>query len=491
MRSVLSGSAEWGEAGGLEGATEFAILTGQRKDRRAQGPPIGGPGQPTKHGMRDVMQNQEHSGVRRPARFLLAMAGALAGVLTLGADLATAGAKSPSGALEGISQDGVQDPYYMVVGPGGATARNTFSNAGVSIGTLAEGTILTVYSKQVDWLEVEVPGGFEVWVYGQFLEPTAVSGELEVNGHGVRQRPLPSAGVESFPLRQKLFGGDRVHVIRRQNPGIALAEDWVQIYSPPGVRAWLRADGARALPAGSNGAKMWGNAVREVEQSRQGSSPAPNPGGNDSGTPGEGGTPIPAAAPNLDSATIQAMGDAMAEANAMMAVARRSKNPDFKAVRAAYQAVLALSEQGLTAELARDRLRELDLLEEGYRLEQQLESERAAREELMRERQDRIDAAGRVPRDPFEGRYQARGWLERIEDEERGLPVYRMRWGGYPVAELVCTSGRYDLDVFLDFELGVRGRTLRPGVQNEDGEVSTPPRIDVSRIEVISGRNGR
>lgn len=441
--------------------------------------------------MRDDMQKQEHGGARRPARFLVTLLGSLLGVLALGTGVGVVQAATPAAASHPLAQGGNEDPYYMVVGPGGATARNTFSDAGVSVGSLSEGTVLTVYSKQLDWLEVEVPGGFEVWVYGQFLEPTSVPDELEVNGHGVRQRPLPSSGVESFPLSQKLFGGDRVRVIRRQNPSLALAKDWVQVYSPPGVRAWVRADGARALPAGSNGAKMWGNAVRAIEQSRGGTQPAANPDSGDSGSQGNGGTAVPAAAPALDNVTIQAMGDAMTEANALMAVARRSKNPDFEGVRAAYGAVLALSEQGLTAELARDRLRELDLLEEGYRLEQQLESERAERERLMRERQDRIDAAGRVPRDPFEGRYQARGWLERIEDEERGLPVYRMRWGGYPVAELVCTSGRYDLDVFLDFELGVRGRTLRPGVQNEDGNMSTPPRIDVSRIEVIAGRHGR
>jgi hypothetical protein len=51
-------------------------------------------------------------------------------------------------------------------------------------------------------------------------------------------------------------------------------------------------------------------------------------------------------------------------------------------------------------------------------------------------------------------------------------------------AQIVCTSGRYDLDLFVGYEIGTRGLDLQPVIAGG----RSLPRIDVGRIEVLSGR---
>ena len=82
-----------------------------------------------------------------------------------------------------------------------------------------------------------MPGGFPVWVWGEFLEPTADHGVVKVTASDLRMRPLPSSGVESYPINQRLGRGQKVRMIGRKNEALPMARDWVQISSPPGARA--------------------------------------------------------------------------------------------------------------------------------------------------------------------------------------------------------------------------------------------------------------
>ena len=63
-----------------------------------------------------------------------------------------------------------------------------------------------------------------------------------------------------------------------------------------------------------------------------------------------------------------------------------------------------------------------------------------------------------------------------------------LSWSGKDVAEVVCHSGRYDLSVFKNFEIGINGRTLRGAVEASAGRARAP-QIDVARIEVLGGRS--
>jgi hypothetical protein len=70
------------------------------------------------------------------------------------------------------------------------------------------------------------------------------------------------------------------------------------------------------------------------------------------------------------------------------------------------------------------------------------------------------------------------------------LPRYVLRWGGKDVAEIVCASGRYDLQRFVGFEVGVIGATQRAAVEGTGDLPGTPAQIDATRLEVISARGG-
>jgi hypothetical protein len=70
-------------------------------------------------------------------------------------------------------------------------------------------------------------------------------------------------------------------------------------------------------------------------------------------------------------------------------------------------------------------------------------------------------------------------------------PIYIARWAGDPNAELVCTSGRYDLAQYLDFEIGINGREVRGPVSATNPNLARPRQLDVTRIEVLAGREAK
>ena len=66
-----------------------------------------------------------------------------------------------------------------------------------------------------------------------------------------------------------------------------------------------------------------------------------------------------------------------------------------------------------------------------------------------------------------------------------------MTFGGETVAEVRCLSGRYDLEVFERFEIGVIGRELQPVVRATATTMAEARVVDISRIEVLSGTTSR
>ena len=89
--------------------------------------------------------------------------------------------------------------------------------------------------------------------------------------------------------------------------------------------------------------------------------------------------------------------------------------------------------------------------------------------------------------DPLGDRYLARGAVLRRREAD-GRARYWVRWGEEVVCELVCSSGRYDLELFAGREIGVQGAVIRQATVAPDADAAQPARIDVSRIEVISHR---
>jgi len=367
---------------------------------------------------------------------------------------------------------------YMKTGTNGAQARNLGDANGVSLGTLPAGTLVAVYKEQGEWLECEVPGGFEIWVFGQYVKVSSEAGVLEITGSDVRARPLPSPGPESYPLQPNLSKGDRVRLITRKDSSKSLAEDWVKVYSPPGVRAFVAKADCEALPSGTDGAQAWSSAVVETRKRK-----AANAGLVLAGT--GSAAAVAGSAPVVGDLTPQQAVEELQRADAALARERRAAQPDFAPVREQYERVLASTKEGATADMARRGLSEVDALIELQAIQTTLLAERERAQADAERRRVAMERAANEPPDLYGGRFDTRGWLEKRVVPGQA-PVYLLRWGGESIAEIQCASGRYELSDFNGCELGVKGNQLRGYVAGDIGRVAVPRLIDASRIEILA-----
>lgn len=403
---------------------------------------------------------------------------------------------SPRPALAGdlvTAQDSKELLTYVHVGDAGAKAYNLADSKACDVRDLDAGTVLAVHAERAGWLDCEAPGGFRVWVWGEYLQPAAKDGHVRVTGDDVRMRPLPSSGIESYALIQKLDRGQDLVLIGRKDESKPMDSDWVQVWSPPGARAWVRKSDTVPLAAGESGAKLWGAAVEETLAARKPVSIDPGAGTKtaDAGkgaksAGGEPSKPVEASAarnPDAESALAQAETLFAAE----MAKDDAGKIPDYDSVKAAYEKVLALEKDGPSSAKATARLLDVGVRSEAYALRRDMEIERTRREESARRAREALENADKNP-DPLFGRFAARGWLERRVDPGRADPVWVLHFSGEDTAELACFSGRYDLSLFEGFELGVNGKILEGPVEASSGRVARAQRINVDRIEVLSSR---
>ena len=367
---------------------------------------------------------------------------------------------------------------YVRASDAGAKVRNIYDAQGVVVLAAPPQGLLAVHGERSGWLEVEAAGGFSVWIFGEYVVPTSDTGVLQVKGNGVHMRPMPSSGPESLPLRHLLANGDRVRSIGRNDVAKPLAEDWVNVWSPPGTHAWVAASETLPLAAGTDGAALWAKAVLDARQA----------------TTREAGAVAPAkqTGDKLDSKEVTT---ALADAEAALTRERRVEEqggvPNYALVREGYEAVLAKTglagaPTGSSADLARDRIGLCKAYEEAYSLRSTLQQQRSALDATLKKRDE--DMARAAKRGVFDGRYDVRGWVEKRMLPGQDAPIYIVRWGGDQTAEVVCTTGRYDLAVFVDFEIGVNGRELRGAISGPTSALTRPRELDASRVEVISGR---
>ncbi|MAF66593.1 MAG: hypothetical protein CMJ84_13165 [Planctomycetes bacterium] len=362
-----------------------------------------------------------------------------------------------------------QDPVgYLSVGAEGARIVNFPDKKGLVVWEATPGTPLALFGDPggSEYVKVGVPGGVRVWIFGRYLEPAQRPGYLVLNENRVQMRPVPSSGSHSYPIG-KLSKGSQVRLIGRAEEALPWEEDWIQVWSPPGTRAWVAVGETSSMPATSDGASLWRTAV---DGARNLASPA------GASTAEDAGDAVPPAADGDPAAA------ALTEAEAMMARFETENPPQIVDVRAAYQAVLALEPDAPSRHLVQNQLAQLDLREQFLVARAELERERERREALRASLEEELRTANRR-KDPLLGRFDARGWVERFVTAE-GDPTYRLRWSGRLGPEIVCTSGRYGLDLFVGYEIGVGGFDLQPVVV--DGR--RRPRLDIGRIEVLSGR---
>jgi hypothetical protein len=388
-------------------------------------------------------------------------------------------------ALPCAAQSGAGDQparYARVTAPS-ARILNLKDASSTEVARPAPGTLLAVFRETDDFLEVETPGGFAVWVFGKYLSETGEPDVYRVNGDGVNLRPQPSRGLTNFPLGQQLYAGDQVRVIERADPALALADDWVRIWSPPGVRAWIVKASTEPLAAGEDGAGLWKAALASLpsaparaEAARKSAPPA--------GKAGEAGT-APGSDGTANKTEAVAKFDAALEAAVTRMEDERVKpDPDWTAVRGLFADAERLAPSAAERAQVRLGLQTLAPLVEASALKLRLEGERARLAEAARAEQERVKAESRE-KDPLGGVFLVRGGLERVTEGagDNATRRYFVRFGTGAIAEIICVSGRYDLDLFVGYQVGVRGTELRPAV--DDGL----RHIEVTRLEVIGRRS--
>jgi hypothetical protein len=429
------------------------------------------------------MSRQPRTAATTPTpRIALAL---LAGGLVLG--LAGPAAATSGAAPRLVSPAQATPERHVVAGETGAVLLNLPDDKGRKVLEVPAGTPLAVHPSRpgTPYLRVAAPGGVKVWVYGKYLQATSRPGWVEVTGSYVNMRPMPRS-QDSYPLGQ-LDRGERLQVIARADASLPMAEDWVQVWSPAGTLAYVLAAETVSPPAGQDGAALFRSAGEAAVAARpvSGAVPAAPRATTPATTPtAEAEAPaasgVQARASNITiHAELNAANRAMDEAITL--AANGGPRPDYAALRAAYVGVLAMGPDAPTRSLAEQRLAKLEAHRELDDIRREIEAASVERQKQLEEL--RAEAERNLnQRDPLWGRFQSRGWLERQTKD--GKVVYLVRWGSDFLAQVQCSSGRYELELYDGFEVGVQGMPAQPAA----GAAGSYPVIEVDRIEVISAR---
>ncbi|MFT7487218.1 MAG: hypothetical protein ACI9F9_003077 [Candidatus Paceibacteria bacterium] len=430
----------------------------------------------TQHG-----QNQARRGEGLMGRLLLC------GVLLPGVLASTSQAGVPGPGPSLTQTTGERTPErYVLAGATGARLMNLPDSKGREVLLAAGGTPLAVYTSRAGspYLKVGAPGGVKIWVYGKYLQQSQRPGWVEVAGSYVNMRPLPRS-QDSYPLGQ-LDRGDRLRFIQRLDPTKPMSEDWVQVYSPPDTLAYVLAAETRATAAGANPKALWDEAVQDVLKTQPKTVVTTQPviGGSKSGAL-EAGAPHSSASQSAGAqfagGTRSVFSELAAADRSMDIALSGTSTPDYNGLLTGYQNVLALGPDAPTRHLIDQRIERLEAHRELAAIRADIANSKLQREEQLAGLRGEAER-GERSNDPLWGRFQTRGWIERqVKD---GEVSYLVRWGADFLAKVQCSSGRYELELYEGFEIGIKGVPVRSAMVTTGGY----PLIDIDRIEVISAR---
>jgi hypothetical protein len=388
-----------------------------------------------------------------------------------------------------FAQQKPAEARYVKVGASGAKLYNLADKGADVVLEPAAGTVLQVHGESAGYLEVCAPDGLQVWVFGEYAKPASEPGMLEITANAVGMRPQPNASEKSYRLAQRLNQGDKVRYLGRNDATKPTSEDWLKVQSPPSARAWVLASDTTALAAGEDGKALFAAAQKELAAkakveavpgavaattAKAAEKPA-TPKADSTGTPG---------APVAAGAAAAAKGDLLAQAEKLYEAALKTGKPDFAPAKAAYQKVIDVEKQGPAVSAAQNRLEQIGMREEIAALQADAEKSQGARKEELERKAAELREAS-LYQDRLWGRFQERGWLERDGDR------YLIRWANKVTSEVVCTQKRYDLARFVGFEVGLAGTVTRSSAQGTIPADAKPGRIDVTRLEVLSGAGSR
>jgi hypothetical protein len=378
-------------------------------------------------------------------------------------------------------------PTYARAGTRGARLRSLADDKGHLLCDIPAGTLLKLSGDRAGWVQAEVPGGFAAWVSGRYVRETETPGTLELDGDRVNLRPLPQIdNVNNFPVGT-LQRGTRVQLVERARPDLSLKDDWVRIWTPAGSVGWLRKAEAEALAAGVDGASAWSDAVAKgthiaapiyARPALTGTA-APVAGATGATTGSSAGGAAEADAPAPPTASLVGAELELANARALLATARTAEQPDIAGLRAAYEKVIALDTrggvEGSFAVAARGDLVSVTVLETAAAMRAEIEASKTRVTQQLAERRQQVvrDAAAK---DPLTQSYPGHGTIVR-RTTAAGIPQFWLVQGSRDVCQLLCSSGRYKLELYAGRYVGVHG--VKGTLPSGDAS------IDAQRIEVL------
>ncbi len=416
---------------------------------------------------------------------------ALLGALFISSPALASPANAPVAASVTAQEDGA---VYMRT-KDAVVARNFPDQNGSALATIPAGTMVRSFrssSGKPVFREVEIGGGFPVWVYGAFLQQTDVDNVLLVTGSRVNMRPLPELSASAMALRSKLDSGDRVLMLARANKSALFSEDWIRIQAPVNSKAWITASALEPVER-VRGRLTWQEANKPLPTKARNRGAAMQ-GAN--ATSAASKRPNASTQPASSRVTSSPVGAAvmqdLVEADKAFAAADQLRNTPSAAwqdVVDAYEAVVAAApESSITYANATARLEDARMKLELASLRDELVAKRERRDEELRQLNDFLDKQDRR-RSARWDRYEERGWLEsrNVGGQKRWYLVF----AGSTVAEVRCMSARYDLAVFDGFEIGVIGHEVVPVVTATQTSFAEARVVDIQRLEVISAKARR
>ncbi len=395
-------------------------------------------------------------------------------ILAVAAILATAIAFAQPTAAAVSTQAG---EFYRTSGT--TAVRNFPDRNGSSFIEVKAGTIVRAFSTSQGvppFREVEVGGGFPVWVFGKYLQPTSVDGVLVVSGARVNMRPSPDLSPGAMPLRSsKLNAGQRVKLLKRANKAASLGEDWVLIQAPANTRAWIEASALTPVDR-SEGGVAWKAAAVTLPTKSTSRPTVAQPAKRE------------VAVPTITEETAAELTQADAEFDRVIEL-RSPTSEDWRGVVVAYDAVIASAPEGtITLQNARTRHRTAAARMELASLREDVSSQ-ARKHDAELSKVNAYIESREARASALQGRFRERGWLEQKTVD--GREAWYLSFAGETVAEVVCSSRRYDLSFFEGHDLGILGVEVQPFVMATATTLATPPVVDIGRIEVLAGSSAR
>ncbi|MFT5199856.1 MAG: hypothetical protein ACI87O_002530 [Planctomycetota bacterium] len=366
-------------------------------------------------------------------------------------------------------------------------ARNFQDRQGLSVMPLPKGTLLRVHERSQGkylFYEVSAAAGMPVWVYGQYLETTDVENVLGLTGNHVNQRPRPNTDQGSTPLRTRLMATDRVEMIQRIDLSKPMEEDWVQVWGPARTRVWVEVSSTKPVTDLAAAAVEFQAGMRKLPKTKAKTKAKTKSVAKSVAktTAANAQKPIaevkvrPEATKSLRYAD-HLFAQAIADGNVTL--------EQLDSVEQAYHRVLDMAPAGTTVrQLTIQQLEKLKVHQGVAKLRMELAQEKDRnfqRGRAIAEEQERVDLRNTATW----GRFVARGWVE--SETTAGEKIYFVRWDGERKVEIACASGRYNMEMFEGYQVGLQGQTRRAATRMTLETPAVLRLIDVSRIEVIAG----